>query len=67
MCNGISSEENQSSIAINVTVHPFTPSAKSPPVSFKHLQSMIHMVTFLVIVFAAEMMNVHNMFMTSVF
>lgn len=48
----IPSEENQSSISIDIVVDPSSPSGESPLKCLQHLESWVYMVAFLVIVFS---------------
>lgn len=52
MGNRISSEDHLSSASIDIFINPSGPSVECPLVCFKDLESWVHMVTFLVIVFS---------------
>lgn len=52
MGNWVSSEENLSSIGINIFVNPSSPSGQCPCICIQNFESWVHMVAFLIIVFS---------------
>lgn len=60
MSNGISSKQNQSTVGIDVLINPSGPSGQGSLVCFENLESRVHIVAFLVVVFSVKTIMGNN-------
>jgi len=54
MGDRVSSEENLSSIGINIVVNPSSPSGQCPCICIQNFESWVYMVAFLIIVLSVK-------------